>query len=141
MRRWPKLDNCPGARPDGRYDVAVWREFANQRRGIDDDGGLSQAQLKARQILLQNQKLEFQLSVLRGENVSSDKVRQWAAQCSLNVKRVLLQGPASLAPQVIGVSIQEAETILKQWVNESLRKLSDNPLGEATFESAEQSSS
>jgi hypothetical protein len=43
-------------------------------------------------------------------------------------KAVLLSGPGSLAPQVVGVSIQEAEKLIKDWLHAALSKLQADPL-------------
>src|SRR2546425_3529433 len=72
VQRWCKVEGNPGVRPDGRYHVPAWRAWKAARRGECESevaDGLSQSQLRARQILLQNQKLEFQLSILRKDYV------------------------------------------------------------------------
>lgn len=65
IQRWRKVESNPGVRPDGRYHVPSWRAFKLARQGMDSsDDGFSQPKLRARQIFLQNQWLEFQLALL-----------------------------------------------------------------------------
>ena len=80
VQRWRKIDGNPGVRPDGRYHVPSWRAWKLARQGDGSEGEeLSQSILRARQILLQNQKLEFQLAVLRREYVPASDVDTWGA--------------------------------------------------------------
>jgi hypothetical protein len=80
---------------------------------------------------LQCEKLAFQLSVLRKDYISVKEVEEDTTALILEAKRILTQGPASLAPQVVGVSISEAEQLLREWVHESLTRLCSDPLGTA----------
>ena len=130
IQRWRKLEGNPGVEPDGRYHVPAWRAFKAKRNGEDGDGvPLSQSQLKAEQILLQNQKLEFQLAILRREYVAAIDVEKWVGEMIGNAKKKLFSGPPSLAPQVVGVTIPEAEKLLREWINDALSQLHEAPLG------------
>ena len=44
-------------------------------------------------------------------------------------KKVLLSGPSSLAPQVVGVAVPEAEKILREWLHDALTRLHQYPMG------------
>ena len=80
VQRWRKIDGNPGVRPDGRYHVPSWRAWKLARQGDGNEREeLSQSILRARQILLQNRKLEFQLAVLRREYVPASDVEKWGA--------------------------------------------------------------
>src|SRR5437867_2355602 len=80
VQRCRKIDGNPGVRPDGRYHVPSWRAWKLARQGDGSEGEeLSQSILRARQILLQNQKLAFQLAVLRREYVPDSDVEKWGA--------------------------------------------------------------
>jgi hypothetical protein len=54
------------------------------------------------------------------------------AHVALNVKKVLLALPASLAPLLVGVSIAEAELRLCGAINEALQQLHVDPSGDLT---------
>jgi hypothetical protein len=126
---WLKLPGNPGAKADGRYEVRPWLVFAESRRDKEPQGSVGIPSAKAKQILLQNQKLEAQIAILNREYISLAETRQWLGEMILNFKRALLEIPSSLAPQVIGIEAAEAEAILKQSINNALGKLSDNPCG------------
>ena len=133
--RWLKKEGNPGRKSDGRYNVEDWRKFKTQQDGGICDDDIDVLREKARNILLQNQLLEHRISVARHEFVASTDVEKEVGQMIVAAKTILLSGPQSLAPQVVGVSIPEAETILKDWLHEALSKLQSNPLGtEASHE-------
>jgi hypothetical protein len=123
VQRWRKIDGNPGVRPDGRYHVPSWRAWKLARQGDGSEGEeLSQSILRARQILLQNQKLEFQLAVLRREYVPASDVEKWGATLGSAIRKVI----ATLhlcAPSVVGLSVAEAEARLKEVEDEALQQL------------------
>lgn len=82
---------------------------------------------RTRLLKLQGDKVEFQLSILRKEHLAATDVEQWIGEMIGRAKQVLLAGPSALSPQVVGVSVPEAEKLLKDWVHESLAKLSTKP--------------
>lgn len=127
IQRDLKLNGCPKRRPDGRYDVNAWRAWRESRKGVDTAEGMTQSELRARQILLQNQKLEFQLAQLRGEFVPVADVEKWVSDMVLAAKKVLYSMPTSLAPQVVGVSVAEAERRIKESIDEALEQLHARP--------------
>jgi len=64
IQRWRELPDCPKPRPDGRWHVPEWRAFKMQHQGEDEENDgeeINQAQAKARQILLQNERLEMKI--------------------------------------------------------------------------------
>ena len=70
VQRWRGLPDCPKPRPDGRWHVPEWRTFKMQHQGDYDEGDgeeINQAQAKARQILLQNERLEMKILVEKKE--------------------------------------------------------------------------
>ena len=123
VQRWRKIDGNPGVRPDGRYHVPSWRAWKLARQGDGSEGEeLSQSILRARQIVLQNQKLEFQLAFLRREYVPASDVEKWGATLGSAIRKVI----ATLhlcAPSVVGLSVAEAEARLKEVEDEALQQL------------------
>jgi hypothetical protein len=127
IQRARKKPGNPGAQPDGRYDVTAWREFIRSNgRALDDDEDVgasgSPAQLKARHILLQNQKLEFQLAILRKEYIPAADVEKWGGELGTTVRKVVSQIHLC-APSVVGLSVPEAEARLKEIEDEILEQL------------------
>jgi len=122
ISRWRKIEGNPGVRPDGRYHVQSWREFKNNHQGGEDGGELSQTQLRARQILLQNQKLEIQIAVLKREYMPVADVEKMGGELGSAIRKVVSQIHLC-APTVVGVSVAEAEARLKEVEDEILEQL------------------
>jgi hypothetical protein len=123
VQRWRKVEGNPGVRPDGRYHLPAWRAFKLARQGTESGGdGLSQSQLKARQVLLQNQKLEFQIALLRREYVPACEVEKWGGELGTAIRKVV-SAVHLCAPSVVGVSVAEAEARLKELEDEILQQL------------------
>jgi hypothetical protein len=131
ITRYSAREDAPKPRSDGRLSVEEWRRFLAAHGALDESEDLDHGALKARQILLQNSLLEHKLSVARGEFVAVVDVERDTASLIGVAKAVLLAGPSSLAPQVVGVSVPEAEALLRQWLHEALSKLCLNPFGTA----------
>jgi len=136
VQRYAKRQDSPTPRSDGRLCVAEWRAFlANHNVDVSGDHDLSV--LKAQQVLLQNRILQQRIDLNDEVTVSVEDVERDIADLIATAKFVLLSGPASLAPQVVGVSIPEAETILREWLHGALSKLQEDPLGKSAAEKAE----
>lgn len=133
ISRWMKQDGNPGARSNGQYHVAEWKEWAREQGGFEGED-IDASREKAQILRFQKFWWKHRLSVANEEFVSSIDVEKGVAAMIQTAKTVLLAGPASLAPQLVGVSIPEAETILKDWLHGALAKLQSNPLGKDTNE-------
>lgn len=122
---WMKKEGAPETRPDGRYDVTAWREFAKTigRRGDGyGDETPDTIRERARNVLLQNEKLEFQIKVLKKEFVPAGDVEKWGAELGVEIRKTI----ASIhivAPSIVGLTIAEAESRLKELEDEILTKL------------------
>lgn len=131
IQRHLKREGNPGARADGRYDVLAWREYlkAFGSAGEDEADKIDAGRERARNILLKNERLEFDLAVARREYVSAEEVEKAVAAMIGTARRRLLSGPPTLAPQVVGVTIPEAEKLLQEWIHSVLSLLHKDPLG------------
>jgi hypothetical protein len=127
ISRWRKIDGSPEPRADGRYHIPSWRQFKIEhgREGAEDD----EHNPRQRKVRLENEKLEVQIAILRKEYVSALDVEKDTGDMINAAKAILLSGPRSLAPQVVGVSIPEAEKILTEWLHRALSSLQQNPFG------------
>jgi len=78
IQRWLKEPGNPGTQADGRYSIIAWQTWANAmgKRCALPDEQLSQTNLKAKQILLQNQKLEFEIAILMDKHVPRDVIKR-----------------------------------------------------------------
>jgi predicted DNA-binding transcriptional regulator AlpA len=122
IQRWRKDPTFPKPKADGRYtlsEVVAWKDSMGSTAG--DLTSKESAQVKS--ILLQNEKLEIQVGILKSEYTPNVDIDQEVAEMVQQAKRELLALPSSLAPQVIGQTVAEAEKIIKQSLVEALRSL------------------
>jgi hypothetical protein len=126
LRRW--MADVPSAGHDESGHALYTVEDARRAisRALQRRGG---SQARERMLNLQCDKLQHQLAVMRGEFVAVKDVELWTGQMVGEAKRVLEAGPPSLAPQVVGVSIAEAEQLLRGWIHDALEQLHADPLG------------
>jgi transcriptional regulator with XRE-family HTH domain len=122
IQRWRKDPTFPKPKADGRYtlsEAVAWKDAMGSTAG--DLTSKESAQVKS--ILLQNEKLEIQVGILKSEYTPNVDIDQQVAEMVQQAKRELLALPSSLAPQVIGQTVAEAEKIIKQSLVEALRSL------------------
>lgn len=87
LQRWRNLPGCPEPRPDGRWHVPSWRAFKKQHQGEGEEGGeINQAQAKARQILLQNERLEMRILKEKGELIPRLLAKQIFSRLVISAK-------------------------------------------------------
>jgi predicted DNA-binding transcriptional regulator AlpA len=125
IQRWKKDPTFPKEKPDGRYnirEVVEWKDLHGARAGDIT----SKESEQIRSMMLQNEKLEIQVGILRGEYTPNVDIDQQVSEMVQQAKRELLSLPSSLAPQVVGQSIAEAEKIIKQGVVDALKSLHEN---------------
>jgi len=121
IQRAAKFDGRPPSRPDGRYDIAAWRTFLQANGSLDDDS-LSTTELKARNLLLQNQRLELQRAVLRRDKLPAADVERGGEELRTAVRKVVGQIHLA-APSVVGVPVPKAEARQKEIEDEILEQL------------------
>ncbi len=126
IQRHRKIEGNPGVRPDGRWDVNAWRLWMAERRGIDEGEGMSQTQLKARQLLLQNERLAFQIDILKRQHIPVEDVEKMGGDLMAAIRKVVSQIHL-VAPSVVGLSVPEAEVRLKESEDEILEQLRTLP--------------
>jgi transcriptional regulator with XRE-family HTH domain len=63
IQRWRKVEGSPEPRADGRWHVPSWRQFKINRQGDDEDEEENPVAsvARAKQILLQNERLEMRI--------------------------------------------------------------------------------
>jgi hypothetical protein len=117
----------PGTVDGTRYSVTAWRQYFTGK-GISVAGhkptanGVDLVSLKAKQLLLQNQKLEAQIAIAKGERVPSADVEKWGGEVGSAIRKLVLQ-LHNLAPTLAGCSVADAEKILIQHAEEILSQL------------------
>lgn len=126
-----KNAGCPHVKPSGRVNCdALLRWLGDNPDCLESAGERVNLDLEiALRTRADRETRELRLAVLRGQYTLTSEVEQDTANLIAMAKSVLLTGPASLAPQVVGMSIPEAEKLLREWIYSALSKLSANPLG------------
>ncbi len=122
--RWKKNPTFPEPRADGRYnvqEVVQWKEQHGETAG----DLVSKESEQVKSIQLQNEKLQIQIGILKGEYTPNSEITQQITEMIISAKRQLLSLPSSLAPQVVGENIANAERILKQSIIDALKALSE----------------
>jgi hypothetical protein len=136
IERHIKQKDAPKTKSDGRLSVGEWKNYLAAKDVIEADD-LDSGALKARNILLQNTILQQRIDRNDGISVLQADVEKDTADLIATTKRILLTGPASLAPQLVGVPIPEAEKLLKEWLHDALSRLCSDPLGRRENKAAE----
>jgi hypothetical protein len=79
--RWLKLPGAPGARSNGKYSVAEWKEWANREdRGSDDDAALDISAAKLHGENLKNWRIAFKNAEMQAQYWPKDVIRRVCAQ-------------------------------------------------------------
>lgn len=109
---WSKRDGCPGARPDGRYNIEEWRTWA-KANGLRVAAELDVGELRAEGQRLANEKTRHQLAILRRLYVPTDEVAALGAKLGAAIRKVVTT-IHTIAPSLAGMtSVAEIEQALK----------------------------
>ena len=90
IQRWREIEGCPEPRPDGRWHVPSWRTFKLLRQGKDteddDENHVTQSQARAKQILLQNERLAMRILAEKKELIPKTVAQQTFSKLILAAK-------------------------------------------------------
>jgi len=132
VRAWKQKEGAPIGDASGRYNVKKWMDWAakhgKETPGLDPQ---SKQDWEIEKIKRQVADLDIDLAKKRGELVANDDVRRWVAEGVHAFKTELLAIPSKLAPQVVGLTIAEAEIRIRQAVHDSLMRLHREPWSKA----------
>lgn len=120
--RWFEEPDHPEAISNGRYNIAEWKTWAEAHGKKLGDPAPSQAALKARQLLLQNQLLQDKIDVNRRKLVQVDDVLKMGAGLAAAVRKVAATLP-SMAQSLVGCELHEIEKLLTQKEDEIVDQL------------------
>jgi hypothetical protein len=115
IQRW-REDGAPSPESDGRWSVTAWKAWmqANGKHGKEDNTP-SRQQLEAKRLLLMNDKLETEIGILKGEYTRNSDILLQIRAMIVEARKVGEQMPASLAPQLAGLTVPEIEKRLRAW--------------------------
>lgn len=127
-------EGAPIADGSGRYNLDEWKKWlkVHGKEAATDAPTREDWDIRIKQN--QVEKLEFDLKVKKGEMLAKDDVNRWVEEIVLAAKTTLLAMPSRLAPDVVCVSIAEAEKRIREAVIECLNKLQRRPWGEIKAE-------
>jgi hypothetical protein len=121
VQRWLKEPGVPETRSDGRYNVVEWREWG-AKNGKKVEALPSQTVLKAKQLMLQNDKLERQLRILDREYVPVAEVEELGGRLGAAVRKVVATLHL-MAPALVGCELEEIDQILRDKEGELIGQL------------------
>lgn len=128
VRAWKQRDGAPIGDSSGRYNVKEWMDWAakhgKETPGLDPQ---SKQDWEIEKIKRQVADLDIDLAKKRAGLVSNEDVRRWVAEGIHAFKTELLSIPSKLAPQVVKLTIAEAEIRMRQTIHESLMRLHREP--------------
>jgi hypothetical protein len=134
-----KNQGCAATRSDGRVDCDGLVEWLAQHPETLAIAGqaLSRDEEVVLKIRAERKIKEHTLKEREGKFIPIDEAKKAIGDMIANAKKVLLPGPMALAPQVVGVSIVEAETVIKAWLHEAMSQLSADPTGAGAADNKE----
>lgn len=116
VQNWVR-DGMPKT-PEGFYDITevqAWRLLKNnQVAGSDTDKEKWDTKFRQMKALLAEMEYKKRL----GELVTLEEVEEGRVQRILAVKKALLSLPRRVAPQVVGLDVRTAQTVLEKRINE-----------------------
>jgi phage terminase Nu1 subunit (DNA packaging protein) len=107
------------ATPDGHYDlesIKKWKAAREEARKKSPENELSQYDSRFRKA--KAELAEMELSKRRGELISRDEVHTGWVMRVETIKKALLSLPKTLAPQVAGLDVKEATSIIDRRIRE-----------------------
>lgn len=127
-------DGNPGADASGRYHVAEWEKWALEHgkdtsTSNDPEPGTKKA-LELERMRYQVDALKLDLDERRATLISAEDTKRWVADIVFAFRTELLSLPGKMAPQMMGLTIAEAEQRLKSACNDVLMKLHREPWSE-----------
>lgn len=88
LQTWRKNDDAPEPRPDGRWHVPTWLEYKRKLGGVssDRDDAVDGRKEKARQILLQNERLAMRILAEKKELIPKIMAQQIFSKLVVSAK-------------------------------------------------------
>jgi|ERR1039458_4213609 hypothetical protein len=123
VKRWLKKEGNPGAESNGKYNIFLWLQWV-KAHGLKttDDAAPEKNAVQVQQLLLQNEKLKFQIGVFKKQYVPTDDVEKWGADLGMEIRKAVVS-IHKVAPSLAGLSVAEIEIRLRELEDETLTKL------------------
>lgn len=121
---WFKMPGAPKADSAGRHDVTAWLQFRDAQglKGAEVKTGGSVVNQKARECLLRNDKLEFQLEVLKKRYTKNEVFVADLEAVSNELRTILRQKLENEYPPIVaGMEPAQVRVYSKRLVDELFR--------------------
>jgi len=122
IQRHLKSDGNPGRLPDGRYNLHEWRAWLRYN-GKKGGKSLDKNSLECKRIVLDIERREFELGVERAKFSLNADIEQWFGEFAYTMRQLLDALPGQLAPDVVALTIPEAETLIRKAVEKIKDKI------------------
>lgn len=123
IQRHLRRPGNPGRTSGGKYNLKKWRDWMEVAKGLPPSADEQIIELKRDQAILKNRLLAMKNRKQAGELIPVEEVEQAVSEAVLAAKARLYEMPASLAPQVVGVSEREAAERIRESIDEALALL------------------
>ena len=123
ISRWRRIPGSPTCTANGRYDVESWRKWVQSEGRKHPVGNEAEiGQLKAKNIRLHSERLEYDIAQLKRDHVALVDVRKWGQELSEAVTTTV-RTIHTCAPSVVMLSVPDAEIQLRELEDEIFTKL------------------
>ena len=120
IHRRQKSPGCPPKIGDDEFDVAAWRKFMGPVR--PDHSGETREDAETRKIKLQNEKLQFQIGVMRRDYVPAVEVEKWGAELGAEIRKAVTT-LHRCAFSLVGRTVEDIEERLQEQEQQVLKRL------------------
>ena len=114
VRRWELLPGYPERNEGNAWDVSAllaWRATADVKQGEDAPAVTDQ---KARRLLLQNEKLQEEICVLKGAHTPNDVIAAFLVSTMSSMNAVLIQKECEMPARLAGLDVPTIRERLKK---------------------------
>lgn len=130
IQRWLKRDGHPGTRPDGRYEIPLWKTWARTQGHVFEDAEPVDKKAAEVKILLQRSELlQIEIDKERDRLMPVEEVRGAFGRMIGEFRVALYSIPGSLAPQVVGLTVPEAEKRLRHALDDAMTLVAEDKVG------------
>ena len=123
IQRDLKADGNPGKTPDGRYNVHEWRAW-RRIRGRKCGGTQDKHSLECKKLNIDIERKEFEFAVFKAEYSKNSDITEWFGQFGYTLRQLLDALPGQLAPDVVALPIPDAESLIRNAIEEVKAKIS-----------------
>lgn len=130
IQRWMKRDGHPGTRPDGRYEIPLWKTWARTQGHVFEDAEPVDKKAAEVKILLQrSQLLQIEIDKELKRLMAVEEVRGAFGRMIGECRVAFYSIPGSLAPQVVGLTVPEAEKRLRLAIDDAMTLIAEDKIG------------